>query len=73
MDKNKDYLKQAESILDEVNSPLLTAEGKQAYGTISLAYSMLSIAKSLESIDNNLKRLAIKDNSETFGSGIINL
>lgn len=73
MDKNKDYLKQAESILDGVNSPLLTAEGKQAHGTISLAYSMLSIAKSLESIDNNLKRLAIKNNSETFGSGIINL
>ena len=73
MDKNKDYLKRAESILDGVNSPLLTAEGKQAHGTISLAYSMLSIAKSLESIDNNLKRLAIKNNSETFGSGIINL
>lgn len=73
MDKNKDYLKEAESILDGVNSPLLTAEGKQAHGTISLAYSMLSIAKSLESIDNNLKRLAIKNNSETFGSGIINL
>lgn len=73
MDKNKDYLKQAESILDGVNSPLLTAEGKQAHGTISLAYSMLSIAKSLESIDNNLKRLAIKNNSETFSSGIINL
>lgn len=73
MDKNKDYLKEAESILNGVNSPLLTAEGKQAHGTISLAYSMLSIAKSLESIDNNLKRLAIKNNSETFGSGIINL
>lgn len=73
MDKNKDYLKEAESILDGVNSPLLTTEGKQAHGTISLAYSMLSIAKSLESIDNNLKRLAIKNNSETFGSGIINL
>ena len=73
MDKNKDYLKEAESILNGVNSPLLAAEGKQAHGTISLAYSMLSIAKSLESIDNNLKRLAIKNNSETFGSGIINL
>ena len=73
MDKNKEYLKEAESILNGVNSPLLTAEGKQAHGTISLAYSMLSIAKSLESIDNNLKRLAIKNNSETFGSGIINL
>ena len=73
MDKNKDYLKEAESILDGIKSPLLTAEGKQAHGTISLAYSMLSIAKSLESIDNNLKRLAIKNNSETFGSGIINL
>lgn len=72
MDKNKDYLKQAELSLDGINS-LLTAEGKQAHGTISLAYSMLSIAKSLESIDNSLKKIAIKDNTKTFGSGIINL
>lgn len=73
MDKNKDYLKQAELSLDGINSPLLTAEGKQAHGTISLAYSILSIAKSLESIDNSLKKIAIKDNTKTFGSGIINL
>lgn len=73
MDKNKEYLQQAKSILDDINISHLIAEDKQTHGTISLAYSMLSIAKSLESIDNSLKKIAIKDNTKTFSSGIINL
>lgn len=73
MDKNKDYLKQAEEILTKMESSSASLDMKQNFYTLSLAYSMLSVAKSLESIDNSLKKIAIKDNTKTFGSGIINL
>lgn len=73
MDKNKDYLKQAEEILTKMESSSASLDMKQNFYTLSLAYSMLSIAKSLESIDNNLKKLAIKDNTKTFSLGMINL
>lgn len=73
MDKEKDLLKQAEEILTKIESSSASLDMKQNFYTLSLAYSMLSAAKSLESIDNSLKKIAIRDNTKTFGSGIINL